>query len=299
MNHYTQKTREWLDDRFRQTDSCGVYYAHQPIYGFRMGHSEKSLLHRYTITYQIMELLSHLRFENLVDVGGAEGYKSALVRHLFDADVKSCDLSQEACKRADEIYSIDTQAIDVQDLPFESDSFDIVLCSEVLEHVPEFETAVEQLVRICKKAVVITLPHESNRHVEKHSTQPHAHLRAFKLNSLDYLESRGLKIIRRRLNNLLLKPIGVFAEAMPRSHNRFMPLWNLYNSSLPLLRALFGKRTVGFLIYLDALVSSVMFYNTMMFVILKDKNAYSTRPLKQIRSSHIIDFAVPYHYVRN
>lgn len=296
MNHYTQKTREWLDVRYRQTDSHGVFFAHQPIYGFRMGHSEKSLLHRYTVTYHIMKMLSHLDFGNLIDVGGAEGYKGALVRHLFDADVKSCDLSQEACNRANEIYSMDSQAIDVQDLPFEADSFDIVLCSEVLEHVPEFETAVEQLVRVCKKAVVITLPHESKKHVEKHRTHPHAHLRAFNLKSLDHLELRGFKIIRRKMNNQFVKPLGVLAEAMPRTHKRPVLLWNLYNNSLPLLRVLFGKRTMKCLIYLDAFVSSVLSYNSMMFVILKDANAYSAQPSKQIRGSHIIDFAVPYHY---
>lgn len=299
MNQYTQKTREWLDDRFRQTDSHGVYFAHQPIYGFRMGHSEKSLLHRYTITYHIMKVLSHLNFDNLIDVGGAEGYKGAMVRHLFNADVMSCDLSQEACKRTDEIYGIDSQAIDVQDLPFETDSFDIVLCSEVLEHVPEFETAVEQLVRVCRKAVVVTLPHESKKHVEKHSAQPHAHLRTFDLNSLDYLELRGFKITRIKMNNQFVKPLGVLVEAMPRNHNRFKPLWDLYNSSSPFLRFLFSKRTMEFLICLDAFVSSLMSYNSMMFVILKDRTAYSERPLRQVRSSHILDFAVPYHYLRN
>ncbi|MXY97156.1 MAG: class I SAM-dependent methyltransferase [Gemmatimonadetes bacterium] len=299
MNDYTQKTREWLDARFRQTDSRGVFFAHQPIYGFRMGHSEKSLLHRYIITYHIMNMLSHFSFKSLIDVGGAEGYKGAMVKHLFNADVKSCDLSQEACNRADEIYGMDTQAIDVHDLPFESDSFDIVLCSEVLEHVQEFETAVEQLVRVCRKAVIITLPHESIKHVEKHSIQPHSHLRAFDLNSLDYLESRGLKIARQKLNNQFIKPLGVLVEAMPRNHSRFKPLWNLYNRSLPLLRVLFGQRSMEFLIRLDSIASRVMSYNSMMFVILKDTTAYSTRPLKQIRSSHIVDFAVPYHYVRN
>ena len=299
MNDYTQKTREWLDDRFRQTDSRGVYFAHQPIYGFRMGHSEKSLLHRYIITYHIMNTLSHFSFESLVDAGGAEGYKGAMVRHLFNTDVKSCDLSQEACNRADEIYGIDTQAIDIQDLPFETDSFDIVLCSEVLEHVQEFETAVEQLVRVCRKAVIITLPHESKKHVEKHITQPHTHLRTFSLSSLDYLESRGFKITRTKMNNSFLKPLGLLVEAMPRTHKHLFPLWSLYNRSLPLLRVLSGKRSMEFLIYLDTFVSRVMSYNSMMFVILKDTTAYSKRPLKQIRSSHIIDFAVPYHYVRN
>ncbi|MDE2845676.1 MAG: class I SAM-dependent methyltransferase [Gemmatimonadota bacterium] len=299
MNDYTQNTRDWLDVRFRQTDSQGVYFAHQPIYGFRMGHCEKSLLHRYIITYHIMHMLSHFTFESLIDVGGAEGYKGAMVRHLFDAGVKSCDLSQEACDRADEIYNVDTQAIDVQDLPFETDSFDIVLCSEVLEHVQDFETAVEQLVRVSRKAVIITLPHESQKHVEKHRTQPHAHLRSFSLSSLDYLESRGFDITRTKMNNPFLKPLGLIVEAMPRNHSRFKPLWNLYNRSLPLLRVLFGQRSMEFLIHFDRIVSSVMSYNSMMFVILKDTEAYSTRPLKQIRSSHIIDFAVPYHYLRN
>ena len=299
MNDYTQKTRDWLDVRFRQTDSQGVYFAHQPIYGFRMGHCEKSLLHRYIITYHIMHMLSHFTFESLIDVGGAEGYKGAMVRHLFGAGVKSCDLSQEACDRADEIYNVDSQAIDVQDLPFETDSFDIVLCSEVLEHVQDFETAVEQLVRVSRKAVIITLPHESQKHVEKHRTQPHAHLRSFSLSSLDYLESRGFDITRTKMNNPFLKPLGLIVEAMPRNHSRFKPLWNLYNRSLPLLRVLFGQRSMEFLIHLDSFASRVMSYNSMMFVIFKDTTAYSTRPLKQIRSRHIVDFAVPYHYVRN
>ena len=299
MNDYTQKTRDWLDVRFRQTDSQGVYFAHQPIYGFRMGHCEKSLPHRYILTYHIMNMLSHFTFESLIDVGGAEGYKGAMVRHLFNAEVKSCDLSKEACDRADEIYNVDTQAIDVQDLPFETDSFDIVLCSEVLEHVQEFETAVEQLVRVSRKAVIITLPHESQKHVEKHRTHPHAHLRSFSLSSLDYLESRGFKITRTKMNNPFLKPLGLLIEAMPRTQKRPVPLWNLYNRSLPLLQMLFGKRSVEFLIHLDTFTSNVMSYNSMMFVILKDTAAYSTRPLKQIRSRHIIDFAVPYHYLRN
>ncbi|MXY50253.1 MAG: class I SAM-dependent methyltransferase [Gemmatimonadetes bacterium] len=299
MNDYTQKTRDWLDVRFRQTDSQGVYFAHQPIYGFRMGHCEKSLLHRYIITYHIMHMLSHFTFESLIDVGGAEGYKGAMVRHLFGAGVKSCDLSQEACDRADEIYNVDSQAIDVQDLPFETDSFDIVLCSEVLEHVQDFETAVEQLVRVSRKAVIITLPHESQKHVEKHRTQPHAHLRSFSLSSLDYLESRGFDITRTKMNNPFLKPLGLIVEAMPRNHSRFKPLWNLYNRSLPLLRVLFGQRSMEFLIHLDSFASRVMSYNSMMFVIFKDTTAYSTRPLKQIRSRHIVDFAVPYHYLRN
>ena len=95
MNDYTTDTMRWLDKRFKLTDESGIYFAHQPIYGFRKGHSEPGAVSRYMITYQIMKALSHLRFSSLLDVGGAEGYKSALARSLFGVRVRSADLSAE------------------------------------------------------------------------------------------------------------------------------------------------------------------------------------------------------------
>jgi 2-polyprenyl-3-methyl-5-hydroxy-6-metoxy-1,4-benzoquinol methylase len=39
---------------------------------------------------------------------------------------------------------------DIKNLPFASASFDCVICSEVLEHIPEHENALKELVRILK-----------------------------------------------------------------------------------------------------------------------------------------------------
>lgn len=298
MDEYTRMTRQWLDERYRRTDHQGIYFAHQPIYGFRMGHSEKSLLHRYTITYHIIQALSHLKFESLVDVGGAEGYKGAAIRCFFDTIVKSCDLSSEACKRAEEIYNLDTEVTDVRELPFESNSYDVVLCSEVLEHVPDFHAAMDQLIRVAKKAVVITLPHESRRHVRKHLDEPHTHLCNYRLSACDYLESRGMRVIRKRMNNHFVKVLGVIAEAMPRHHEGLRSLSYVFNKSLPILRFLFGKRTFEALICLDAFVSRLSFYNSMLFVILKDPNDYSRLPLRRISSRQLLEFSVPFHYIR-
>ena len=46
-------------------------------------------------------------------------------------------------------------------LPFEDNSFDVVLCAEVLEHLPfkEFEKALSELKRVTKKYMVLSLPH--------------------------------------------------------------------------------------------------------------------------------------------
>ncbi|MEW6507989.1 MAG: hypothetical protein AB1432_09620 [Bacteroidota bacterium] len=77
MNPYTKTTKIWLEERFKETTESNIYFAHQPIYGFRDPNSEKYVINRYIITYQIMKALSHIKFDSLLDVGGAEGYKAA------------------------------------------------------------------------------------------------------------------------------------------------------------------------------------------------------------------------------
>ena len=51
-------------------------------------------------------------------------------------------------------------AADVTDLPFSDACFDIVICSEVLEHIPHHELAIRELVRILKpgQPLVISVP---------------------------------------------------------------------------------------------------------------------------------------------
>ena len=49
---------------------------------------------------------------------------------------------------------------DINRLPFADASFDCVICSEVLEHIPEHEKALKELVRILKPqgTLVVSVP---------------------------------------------------------------------------------------------------------------------------------------------
>jgi len=49
---------------------------------------------------------------------------------------------------------------DINKLPFDSASFDSVICSEVLEHIPQHEEALKELVRVLKPqgSLVISVP---------------------------------------------------------------------------------------------------------------------------------------------
>lgn len=167
MDQYTEKTKNWLNEQFRRSSSNGIYFAHQPIYGFRDTNCEAYVINRYIVTYNIIRALSHLKFESLLDVGGAEGYKAALVKSIFNSSVRNCDLSDEACNRAKEIFGVDGESVDIHNLPYEDNEYDVVLCSETLEHVSNLEIATKELIRVCKKAVIITVPHEPQEVINK------------------------------------------------------------------------------------------------------------------------------------
>ncbi|MFH0952146.1 MAG: class I SAM-dependent methyltransferase [Patescibacteria group bacterium] len=160
MDKYTSETKTWLEQGFGQFQNTGIYQAHQPIYGFRAGNSESGVMDKYAITYQTMKVLTHIRFTTLLDVGAGEGYKAHVIKKLFQSDVTASDLSEEACKRTYELFDIRSVQADIHSLPFDDNQFDIVLCSETLEHVSHWKRAVHELLRVSRSAVVITVPHE-------------------------------------------------------------------------------------------------------------------------------------------
>ena len=308
MDEYTKRTRAWLDERFRKTDEQGIYIAYQPIYGFRKGHSEQpGLVARYIATYQVMKALSHLKFDSLLDVGGAEGYTAFIVRELFGVRVKNSDLSEEACKRAREIFHLESDSVDIHELPYQDSKFDIVLCRYTLEHAKYLQRAIDELLRVASKAVVITVPHEDRAVIEKNIEEGklHDHINAFTLSSFDFLKSKGYDVIIKRMLNLwlIMRIIGTLAEAYPGpySENSKYPksVIAVYNSSVPILRRLLGKRAVSLIIHLDDFISNFSdSYDGILCTILKDKACYSTRAAQRVSASRIISYSVPYHYLK-
>ncbi len=298
MDEYTSETQSWLDQRFRAVDADGVYRAHQPIYGFRRGPTEPGLVTRYTITWRIMQALARLEFETLADIGGAEGYKAALARELFGARVTSSDLSKEACRRAREIYGINGRTIDIHNLPFTDEEYDVVLCSETLEHVQEIQEATRELLRIASRAVVISVPHEPQEVVDRNIREkiPHAHIHSLTLESFDYLRKEGYEVHAEPL----LSPLGyvpsVLVDGIERLSDGPPPLTTrLYNAVCPLLRSLFGRGSAKALMRFDSVASRLPSYRGVLVTVIKDKSCLRTRPGRAVTPSDVVDFAVPFH----
>jgi protein-L-isoaspartate O-methyltransferase len=308
MDQYTEKTKRWLDDGFGRCDDNGMYRAYQPIYGFqgfRKGYSSPGLIDKYIRIYQIMKALSHIEFDSLLDVGAAEGYTASIAKQMFGAEVRTSDLSEEACLRAREIFGIDSDPADIHELPYRDNEFDVVVCSETLEHVVDYRKALSELLRVAARAVVITVPHEDRAVIQKDIEKevPHAHLHDFTLHSLDFLESNGYDIVRRRMLCSLLAIPAVLVEANPRQYTeatRYPKLLvDIYNSLVPILGRVFGAKAISFVVQLDDLIGSLCpFYGGILFVVLKDRSCYHRKGRQEISISGILDWVVPYHYLR-
>jgi ubiquinone/menaquinone biosynthesis C-methylase UbiE len=250
-----------------------------------------------------MRALSHLEFGSLLDVGAAEGFKAHIARQLFDADAKCSDLSEVACRRAREIFQIESMAADIHNLPFRDDGFDVVLCSETLEHVPDLPRATQELLRVARKAVVITVPHEPQDVIDQNIAEeiPHAHIHSLGRKSFDFVEEEyGHRILTRKMIGSILRIPTILVEAMPREHHDRMKyskgLIDLYNASLPVLRKIFGKRAATYIIRLDDLIcKSTSSYDAVLFIILKEDEAFAKDRRVDISPARIMEFAVPFH----
>jgi SAM-dependent methyltransferase len=66
------------------------------------------------------------------------------------------DLSLEACLRAREFFDLDAVALNSARLPFVDDAFDVVICSEMIEHVEYPVETLLELRRVARCALILT-----------------------------------------------------------------------------------------------------------------------------------------------
>jgi SAM-dependent methyltransferase len=97
-------------------------------------------------------------------------------------------------------HSVDLARMDVTDLPFAGNNFDIVICSEVLEHIPDHAKAMGEIARILKpgKTLAVSVPRFWPEKIcwwlsEAYHTADMGHVRIYKKSALIHqIESFGL-----------------------------------------------------------------------------------------------------------
>jgi SAM-dependent methyltransferase len=149
----------------------------------------------------------------VLDAGCGEG------RHCFgclergahvvglDLDFPSLrDASKALRKRGNERGSMGEMLQgDAFHLPFPDDTFDRIICSEVMEHVHDYRGAARELARVTKPGgrVAVTIPTETSEHLylhlgDEYFESPGGHIRIFKPREL----AAGLASVGLRTNGV-------------------------------------------------------------------------------------------------
>ena len=148
---------------------------------------------------------------NILDVGCGSGDRTIRIANHFNIDMRNTygvdydDQLVTACKKRFNAGRID---LETADLPYEDNTFDLVICNQVLEHLKNYGKVIDDLIRVTKKGGYIAvgipnLAHLINRMYLLFGIQPMcihldgSHVRSFTHKSfVEMLASvRGVKLI--------------------------------------------------------------------------------------------------------
>lgn len=134
-------------------------------YGNRQKHENKNPIQRALIAHfhrRLADVVHALAPEDILDVGCGEGYTLSALREAGIAcPCSGIDLSTQAITEARRRVPGVTFAVeDAFELAREGRSYDLVMITEVLEHVPEPERMLPVLERIARRYVVLSVPWE-------------------------------------------------------------------------------------------------------------------------------------------
>ncbi|MBN2438789.1 MAG: methyltransferase domain-containing protein [Deltaproteobacteria bacterium] len=228
-----------------------------------------------TVDFRQIQLRAGMR---ILDAGCGSG------RHLCEpfktpgVDVAGVDLNRDdLCKTKGYLSLMGKKQkgrwlvaqADLTKLPFTGGSFDVVICSEVLEHIEDNRTAVAELVRVLKPGgdLVVTVPRFWPERIcwaisGAYHREPGGHIRIYRKRELmNILEAAGMRCRRIRYRHGLHAPywwlrclVGHKNETFPlvKAYRKFLEWDIIYHPPLTawmdrILNPLIGKSIIFYL----------------------------------------------------
>lgn len=110
-------------------------------------------LDRFISYYHQINAVKKYKSARILEVGIGNGTVTSYLRR-FGYDVTTCDF--DAKLGPDHVA-------DIRKLPFDEESFDVILAYEILEHIPikDLDCALNELKRCCRKIVLLSVPYSA------------------------------------------------------------------------------------------------------------------------------------------
>lgn len=112
--------------------------------------------------HRFLQVLSELQPTSILEAGCGEGYLlSAMHRQLPELPMVGYDNLPAALTAGKKVFpKLDMRHGDIYHLPEHDRSWDVVIASEVLEHLDRPAEALKEMSRVAKRYVMLSVPHE-------------------------------------------------------------------------------------------------------------------------------------------
>ncbi len=125
------------------------FYDQRGVYGVAPGKESRTFV---TARYRLGRTLQMIQAQaprHVLDIGCGDGFFSQRIADAVHAPVSAIDISSEAIEQA-RARGIDARQCDLNlgKIPFDAESFDLVLCGEVIEHVFDPDQLLDEIHRI-------------------------------------------------------------------------------------------------------------------------------------------------------
>lgn len=115
---------------------------------------------------KVIGLLKGLYFNTILDVGSQRGSFLWKLKDELEKDVHSIDISERYYDVHNKVLNKNAHLGSVTELPFNDNSFDVITCLEVLEHVPDTKKVISELLRVASKYIILSVPSKEDSNPE-------------------------------------------------------------------------------------------------------------------------------------
>lgn len=110
----------------------------------------------------LIKIIKPLKAEAILDVGCGEGFSlNKLHENNIGKKLEGIDYSKEAISIGKKLFpNLSLKQGSIYNLLYKDDTFDIVLGTEVLEHLGNPKKALQEILRVSKKYILVSVPNE-------------------------------------------------------------------------------------------------------------------------------------------
>lgn len=110
----------------------------------------------------LLEQAKQLSPKSILDVGAGEGFNLEMFRlNNIGSKLEGIEYIDDAIHLGKKLHpKVKIKKGDIYKLPYSANTFDLVICNEVLEHLEDPTAAIKELKRVTKKYLILSVPNE-------------------------------------------------------------------------------------------------------------------------------------------